>query len=42
MTTCDGDGCDTRVSTTGYLGGEIVCRDCARKRRAELNGGDGR
>lgn len=40
MTTCD--DCGGRVSPTGHLGGEIVCPDCARKRRAELDGGDGR
>lgn len=28
MTTCD--SCGVRVSTKGYLGGGIVCHECAR------------
>lgn len=35
MTTCD--DCGVRVSTTGYLGGGIVCRDCARERREDAD-----
>ena len=31
MTTCD--ECGVKVSTTGYLGGGIVCKTCARAKR---------
>jgi len=31
MTTCD--ECGVPVSTTGYLGGGIVCHECAEARR---------
>ena len=31
MTTCD--TCGVTVSTKGYLGGGIVCHDCARAKR---------
>jgi len=31
MATCD--SCGVRVSTTGYLGGGIVCHECARAQR---------
>lgn len=33
--TCD--DCDRRVSSRGYLGGEIVCGECARKRREAMD-----
>lgn len=35
--TCD--DCDVPVSTTGYLGGPIICHDCARERRKEMEVG---
>jgi len=31
MTTCD--TCGVRVSTKGYLGGGIVCRECCEAKR---------
>lgn len=31
MTTCD--SCNVRVSSTGYLGGGIVCHECAEAKR---------
>ena len=31
MTTCD--ECGVRVSSTGFLGGGIVCHECAEARR---------
>jgi len=31
MTNCD--TCGVRVSTKGYLGGGIVCKECARDKR---------
>lgn len=31
MITCD--ECGVRVSTTGYLGGGIICRKCSRAKR---------
>jgi hypothetical protein len=49
MTTCD--TCGVRVSTKGYLGGGIVCHECAEaerkgdtetieQRKAKYGGGD--
>jgi len=29
------DTCGVKVSTTGYLGGGIVCHDCAEAKRKE-------
>lgn len=34
MVACD--QCGTRVSATGYLGGPIVCHECARENRREI------
>jgi hypothetical protein len=31
MKTCD--SCGVKVSTTGYLGGGIICKTCAKARR---------
>ena len=40
MVTCD--DCGVRVSSTGYLGGGIVCFDCARiSRRKQERGEEG-
>lgn len=33
MTTCD--SCGVRVSSTGYLGGGIVCHECAEAERKD-------
>lgn len=31
MVTCD--SCGVRVSSSGYLGGDIICHECARAKR---------
>lgn len=30
------DECGVKVSSKGFLGGTIVCKECARKRRGEI------